>query len=209
MDIANGSEEARFALASHLDKGLVAGYPDKSKYVTQSHLQNHITRTTIKQCLPNAREELLDFILSSAVKIFAILVYRRCLPPNTSLESALQTCRDVHFDDTQLPLPESTEKCGCGKDQAFCQHEVAKSILPCDYVWRQFYNTQWTFLALELQEGEFDYDVHGCTILPIELRHGHGEGSFSNVKEGELNQDHARRSDGVSQIVCKTFTITD
>lgn len=207
MDATADAEEARQNLIDDLAEGLVAGYPDERYYVPRSCLQERVTRATIKRCLPDAEDELLDFVSSSALKIFAILLYSGCLPRRINLESALQTCKDRGLTDIELPLPRHTEQCTCIRDQALCRHRVARDILGERSIhgWQQFYTNQWQFLGLEFETGKFDYVLDEQLILPIELREGHGEGSFGEVKEGELNQDHARSSERVSQAVGGTL----
>jgi hypothetical protein len=197
------ADEARQILIDDLAEGLVAGYPERRSYVPRSCLQERVTRATIKRCLPEAEKELLNFVSSSAQKIFAILLYSGCLPRGVDLKAALQTCKDKRLTDAELPFPRKNERCICIEDQACCRHEVARDILKKwrTHSWEQFYTNQWQFLGLEFKSDIFDYVLHEQSILPIELRGGHGEGSFGDVREGELNQSHARRSERVSQEV--------
>jgi hypothetical protein len=200
------AEEAARELSNRLAECLVAGYPEKRSYVPRSSFEGLITRATIKRCLPGAHGELLDFIWSSAPKLFAILLYSDCLPRDLNLESALQTFRNGHVTDDHLPLPRHTEQCACSKPQASCQHKVARETLEkwSKRGWEHFYTDQWHFLAPEFETGDLDYVLDEQSILPIQLRDGHGEGSFGDVREGELNREHARDSERVSQVVSET-----
>jgi hypothetical protein len=197
------ADEARQILNYDLGDGLVTGYPEQRPYVPRSCLQERVTRATIERCIPDAEKELLDFVSSSAQKIFAILLYSGCLPREVDLKAALQTCRDRRLTDAELPFPRHNERCMCIEDRALCRHEVAKDTLREWKAsgWDKFYTNQWKFLGLEFETGIFDYVLHEQCILPIELRDGHGEGSFGDVREGELNQGHARKSERVSQEV--------
>jgi hypothetical protein len=208
---AADADEARQKLLDDLAEGLVTGYPEQRSYVPKSCLQERVTRATIKRCLPEAEEELLDFVLSSAQKIFAILLYSDCLPRGVDLEAVLQTCKDRHLTDAELPFPRKDERCDCIEDRALCRHKVARDILRewRAYGWEKFYNYQWQFLGHVFEDGVFDYVLHEKSILPIKLRDGYGEGSFGDVREGELNQSHARRSERVSREVGGTLNIAD
>jgi hypothetical protein len=194
------ADKAGCELSTWLAKHLVAGYPESRKYVPRSCFEKRITRATIERCLPDAQDELLDFIWDSAQKLFAILLYSDCLPRAINLESALQTFKDRDLTDKQLPLPKHMEQCTCMKDQAFCPHKIPReTLVEWDLRgWDHFYADQWKFLAPEFETGEFDYVLDEQSILPIKLRDGCGEGSFGEVREGELNRDHARESERVS-----------
>jgi hypothetical protein len=194
---------AREELCDNLAECLVAGYPEKRFYVPRNCFEKLITRATIKRCLPGAQDELLNFIWSSAPKLFAILLYSKCLPRDIDLVSALQTFRNGHVTDDHLPLPRHTEQCACLRNQAFCQHKVARKTLEkwSKRGWEHFYTDQWQFLAPEFETGDLDYVLDEQSILPIQLRDGHGAGSFGDVREGELNRDHARESERVSRAV--------
>jgi len=211
MDARADAEKAGRELRSYLAKQLVFGYPESRQYVPRSCFEKRITLATIKQCLPDARQELLDFIWNSAQKLFAILLYSKCLPGEIKLESALQTFKDRHLTDDQLPLPRYTEQCTCMHDQTlFCPHEVPReTLVEWDFCgWEHFYADQWKFLAPEFKIGEFDYVLDEQSVLPIKLRDGHGEGSFGDVREGELNPDHARVSERRGRprhVAIKTF----
>lgn len=206
MGAAGDPHEVKHTLKIDLAQGLTAGYPESRYYIPRSYFQERVTRATIQRCLPGIRDELLDFASRSAPKIFAILLYSSCLP---SLESALQKFKDRHFTDAELPLPRHTERCVCSENRAICRHDVARDVLNNLYGWEQFYTHQWIFLALEFETGVFDYVLDEQCILPIKLCDGHNEGSFGEVREGELNQDHARRSERVSQVVVGTSIIAD
>jgi hypothetical protein len=197
------ADKAGRELSKCLAKHLVAGYPEPRTYVPRSSFEKRITRATIKRCLPDAHDELLDFVWSSAQKLFAILLYSKCLPGDITLESALQTFKTRHLTDDQLPLPRYTEQCTCVQDQALCPHKIPRETLAeWDFCgWEHFYTDQWKFLAPEFETGKFDYVLDEHSILPIRLRDGCGEGSFGDVREGELNRDHARESERVSQAV--------
>jgi hypothetical protein len=205
------AEKAGSELSNCLAEHLVTGYPESRKYVPRSCFEKRITRATIRRCLPHAQDELLDFIWNSAQKLFAILLYSNCLPRDINLESALQTFKDRHLTDVQLPLPRHTEQCTCMQDQAFCPHKVPRETIVEWGLrgWEHFYADQWKFLVPEFETGEFDYVLDEQSILPIQLRDGHGEGSFGEVREGELNRDHARESERVSQGVGVTLMAAD
>jgi hypothetical protein len=205
------ADEARQNLKEDLAEGLAAGYPEQRSYVPRSCLQERVTRATIKRCLPGAKEELLNFVSNSAQQIFAILLYSGCLPGGVDLKAALQTCKDRRLTDAELPFPRKDERCDCIEDRAFCRHEVARDTLKewRVYGWEQFYNNQWQFLGHVFEDGVFDYVLHEKSILPIKLCDGHGEGSFGDVREGELNQSHARRFERVSREVGGTLNIAD
>jgi hypothetical protein len=192
--------KARNELIQGLAEGLVAGYPNNKEYVPRRCFQEQVTPATIRRCLPTASDELLDFVSSSATKIFAILVYGCFLPDGISLESALQTCRDGRLNDSKLPLPRYPEDCVCDGDGDFCRHAMVRYIKGKWKVhgWKQFYAHQWMFLAVEFEAGKFDYDLDEECILPIKLRRGHNAGAFGDVREGELNPDHAGESEQVS-----------
>jgi hypothetical protein len=206
-DAEKAGRELRNCLAKHL----VAGYPEPRTYVPRSCFEKRITRATIKRCLPNAQDELLNFIWNSAQKLFAILLYSKCLPGDINLESALQTFKDRDLTDKQLPLPKHTEQCTCMQGQAFCPHKIPReTLVEWDFCgWEHFYTDQWKFLAPDFETGEFDYVLDEQSILPIRLRDGCGEGSFGEVREGELNRDHARESERVSQAVSGTLIAAD
>lgn len=199
--------QARHELCDSLAACLVAGYPEESFYVPRSCLEERITRATIRRCLPDAPDELRDFIWSRAPKLFAILLYSNY----NNLESALQTFKDRRLTDRKLPFPRRTERCACTENQAFCRHKVARETLGKWSIraWDVFYTSQWQFLALEFETGKFDYVLDEQSILPIQLLAGHGEGSFGEVREGELNEDHARDSARVSQAVGGIWTAAD
>lgn len=92
----------------------------------------------------------------------------------------------------------------------YCWLETESSCLDLgDSGWEHFYTDQWKFLAPEFETGKFDYVLDEQSILPIQLRDGHGEGSFGDVREGELNLDHARESERVSQAVGMTLIAAD
>jgi hypothetical protein len=200
MDVTADAKEARDDLLEKLTEGLLCGYPESRYYVPRSCLQEQVTQATIKRCLPDAQDELLDFTLSSARKIFAILLYAPCLPRKIKLESVLQTCKDRRITDEILPLREQTEQCTCTEDRVFCRHAVARDTLKgwSKDGWVQFYSNQWKFLALEFEANKFDYVLDEQSILPIKLCDGYSEGSFGEVRAGELNQDHIRSSERVS-----------
>jgi hypothetical protein len=193
------ASKARDELCECLAACLVAGYPEESFYVPRSCLEERITRATIKRCLPDAQDELLDFIWSRAPKLFAILLNSNY----NNLQSALQTFKDRRLTDKKLPFPRRTERCACTESQASCRHKVAWATLGkwSLRAWDHFYTFQWQFIALEFETDKFDYVLDEQSILPIQLLAGHGEGSFGEVREGELNGDHARESARVSQTV--------
>jgi hypothetical protein len=189
--------QAREDLCDRLAACLVAGYPEKRVYAPRSCLEEQITRATIKRCLPDAQDELLDFIWSRAPKLFAILLYSNY----NNLESALQTFKDRRLTDKKLPFPSRMEQCTCTETQPSCRHKVARETLGKWSIraWDHLYTFQWRFLALEFETDKFDYVLDEQSILPIRLLAGHGQGSFGEVREGELNGDHARESARVSQ----------
>ena len=203
IDAAQAKEELCGCLAA----SLVAGYPEKQFYIPRSCLEERITRATIKRCLPDARDELLDFIWNRASKLFAILLYSNY----HNLESALQTFKDRRITDSELPFPRRTEQCTCTESQALCRHKVVRETLEkwSAHRWDHFFTIQWQFLALEFETDKFDYILDEQIILPIQLRVGHGEGSFGEVREGELNEDHARGSERVSQAVGEILIAAD
>jgi hypothetical protein len=196
------ARKAKSRLKQGLARGLVIGYPNNKKYVPRSCFQGLVTQATIKRCLPGAQDELLDFVWSSATRLFAILVYGSFLE-EISLESALQTCRDGHLTDSKLPLPQDHEQCICDGDRNLCRHAMVRCIKGKwgDYSWVEFWDHQWKFLALELKAGDFEYSLDEQCILPIKLLGGHNKGAFGDVREGKLNTDHAIGFAQVSQVV--------
>ena len=211
MGARTDAEKARRELRNRLAKGLVAGYPEGREYVPRSCFEELVTQATIKLCLPDAQDELLEFIWSSAQKLFTIIVYSHCLPENITLESALHTFKNRHLTDDQLPLPKYTEQCTCVQSQVFCPHKIPReTLVEWDLLgWEHFYVDQWKFLAPEFGTGELDYVLDEQSVLPIKLRDGHGEESFGDVREGELNPDHASESDRVSQAAYVSSTAAD
>jgi hypothetical protein len=203
--------KARNKLKQGLARGLVAGYPNKKEYVPRGCFQQQVTRATIGRCLPEARKELLDFVSTSATKIFAILLYGCFLPDGISLECALQTCKDGRLTDSKLPLPRHPEDCVCDGDRGFCRHAMVRYIQGEweVYGWKQFYSHQWMFLAVEFEAGKFDYDLDEECILPIKLREGHSAGAFGDVREGELNPDHVGESRPVSRAIFEILIAAD
>lgn len=203
MGTTTGADEAIEALQNDLETGLATGYPEKREYVPRSCLQKHVTRATIRQCLPDARDDLIEFIYRKASRIFAILLYSCCLPGRISLGFALQTCKDRSLTDAELPFPRRNESCSCSEQRTNCRHPVARDVLGkwTFHCWERFCNTQWMFLGLEFQSDVFEYNLDERRILPIKLLDGHNEGFFGEVREGLLNEDHAKDSERVSVSV--------
>lgn len=188
------AEKAMQSLKEDLAESLVLGYPGERYYIPRSCLERLVGRPTIKLCLPEASDELLDFIASNALKIFAILVYSCCLPTGVDLKSTLQTFKDMHFVDAKLPFSRRNEQCNCHEDEVSCRHKMTSSILGKlgTHCWDLFYTNQWKFLGLEFEADVFDYTLDEQCILPIQVDEGYNEGFFDEVKEGELNQDNVR-----------------
>jgi len=186
------ADDARQDLADGLAKDLIAGYPEGKSYIPRDRFEARIDRDAIRQCLPDVPESLLNFVSNSAPRIFAILLYSGCIPVKIGLQAALQACKDSELTDAKLPFPRQTEKCDCYEDAAVCRHRVAGNVLKKwrESGWQKFYTTQWQFLALEFKAGDFDYVLDEQSILPIARLEGHGEGSFGDVVEGELNKHH-------------------
>jgi len=126
-------------------------------------------------------EELADFILEKAKKVFAITINIGF--EDSKLYRVMQAFKKQNFhDDNGLPIKPVDD-----------QNHILSSI--CRRLWNRskihfFHRQQWEFMAPIFSTSQSNQDFNPDSILPIIYKEASREGAFSNVYKVSVHPSH-------------------
>jgi hypothetical protein len=124
-------------------------------------------------------ESLLNFILQSAKRVFAIIL--TCHFRGSDLRRMMETFRRKHFDDKDLPVTsDALSELDCFNKRPWSAMER-----------RLFFREQWAFLAPVFSSDNFKTDLEPDHILPfILVDQDIKSGGFSQVFHATIHPSH-------------------
>lgn len=138
---------------------------DRHDFLPHDRIDKLITRTSIANALDldltrtlaSRDERILNFILQSAKRVFAIIL--TCHFRGSDLRRVMETFRRKHFDDDALPVTsDALSELGCFNKRPWSAMER-----------RLFFREQWAFLASVFSSDNFRMDLEPDHILPFIL----------------------------------------
>jgi hypothetical protein len=173
-------------------------------------LNKHITMESIKKTMPLAPNELLDFVLTSARKVFVIMLL--VIGPNgpsgdfTSIMGSFK--RHGAFDKSILPIDPMDEDCHFGTKTVICTAKCQElHVDKCYHIrllnvlhhrpWSKsmrkgFYEEQWKVLMPKFGNSKFIREFGAREIPPITEKEPQvrGDGYFSLVHQAKILASH-------------------
>ena len=129
----------------------------------------------------NKDQDLVDFILKVAIKLFAIALVSQVR--GSKLRTAMEDFKATNYGDKDLPVTMDPTQ----KPSAF------RSKLWKKLVYRNFLENQWIFIAPVFQEGRFKLDLAPEHIFPfIWVDNETKNGTFSEVFQVKIHELHQR-----------------
>ncbi|KPM37809.1 hypothetical protein AK830_g8766 [Neonectria ditissima] len=162
-------------LATDIEKAFDVA-SDEESFLPCDKFEEFVTESVVKETLETASLEdvqsLLQFVLSSAKKIFLTLVM--LTSKNEEKISMLREFRHRGVDDASLPIGFKNEEGGRGwYGYSLDEPSDPKRQFSCpvDKIWgrtdrKNFASYQWCFIAPIFNEGQFRFRFHGRTVLP-------------------------------------------
>ena len=206
----HAEEELNTVLREHSVKSQFGKRSDH--FLPRGELDRLITRESIVAELEIEEgeaeaENLIEFILQKAKRLFAIIVYIR-LP---KLGDAMLLFQKNKYDDERLPIEEWTKEAFEANLLENTEHPfiVMQGIVKRkkDCIWSKgyiydFQKRQWEFLAPMISTEETN-DCHNTNvILPFTTQHSNlAEGSFGVVSKYEIHRDHIFIGEGNAAVV--------
>lgn len=162
------------------------------KFLPAHQVRVFVTTATLRSVLPNASQEVIDFVRDRAPKLFLTLV----LQPDAddALESLMKACWEHKFTDELLPVDHTKLNC-TGGEHAKCgeTHAEAFNIFHNE-VWNYIHNfefEQGIFLSPVFTRDKFVYKLGAQCVLPItRMSKVTAGGHFSTVFEAWVHPDH-------------------
>ncbi|KAF2627583.1 HET-domain-containing protein [Macroventuria anomochaeta] len=190
-------------------------------FLPRGELDRLITRDSIlaeleiKEENADEAEDLIDFILQKARRLFAIVVYIR-LP---RVEDAMLLFQANDFHDARLPIEEWTRDVFEAKLRENIEHPfiVMQGVLRRrrDYIWSRSYiydfqKRQWEFLAPIISTEETNDCHNSNAILPFITQYTNlAEGSFGVVSKYAIHPDHIYIGKGCAAVSSNIFAIKE
>ena len=146
---------------------------DRHDFLPHDRIDKLITRASVAHALnlnlASRDERLLNFILQSAKRVFAIIL--TCHFRGSDLRRMMETFRRKHFDDKDLPVTsDALLELDCFNKRPWSAMER-----------RLFFREQWAFLAPVFASDNFKMDLEPDHILPFIL-------VGQDTKSGNFNQ---------------------
>ncbi|KAI1357894.1 hypothetical protein F5Y08DRAFT_346272 [Xylaria arbuscula] len=161
---------------------------------TQSY-ESLLTRANIRNDLPGASDDLIDFIDKRAKRTFAtVLLTLAGFHTNTGMTSIMNSFQQHGFDDNCLPIDEGLNSnlenhlkgCQANPLSVFRDDRLRRTIYT-------FYTNQWAFLAPKFPLEKNSRTLHRNCILPFTEFGGESkEGTFGEVFPAKLRVDHQK-----------------
>lgn len=168
----------------------------KCHYLPEKRLLEMVTRERIKSILPDAIDDLVDFILEDGLRLFVVAV--NSLSIASHIMEAMRVFQTHGLHDEDLPIEEIDTVCkaiptseGPSSDTADCSHDNKMDAFH-HYPWtwknrRSFCTEQWGVLVPRLTMNQFE-KFETNRILPITQKNARsvGGGHFSQVFKAKL-----------------------
>lgn len=168
---------------------VVSKFPPDShqrEFSPEGTLRRIITINSVWEELANTEEELVDFVLQDAQKVFAIAVFSAIR--GDELKETLRKLKEHNVKDQNLPIRSSrAEQHPCFRD-LFSQYEFLKN--------------QWSFLAPTFGDIDIVLDLEAVFPFTEVERQTSTEGAFGTVYEVTLHESHCGRNNDLSQVRC-------
>ncbi|KAF5597857.1 serine threonine kinase [Fusarium pseudocircinatum] len=171
----------------------------EKEYLPRGVLKKLITRETVYKEMnveKTQRNELLvDFIVNSANKIFALTC---SIINGKNLYKAMKAFHAKGFDDESLPVERKKSINAEGYKSAVVdpRHDVFSSDAFKPKLWTSlrlsdFYNKQWRFLAPAFDDKKLIYELDERLILPFKLVKSEAkQGTFGEIFQVEIHREH-------------------
>lgn len=190
---------------SHLER---SKFGEKQEFLPEGYLDRLFTRQALKDDLfvdkvsfDAEDEKLIDFITRSAKKVFAT-AYCVLGSGGSALLPTMMYFQSIGFSDKALPI-ENLQTVGRTRD---AQREVPFPFnrnrnITLRRTWapmriRNFYQSQWMFLAPVFSRGHFHHILSPDVVLPfIWVNNVTKGGRFSKVYEVEIHECHQQLLD--------------
>ncbi|KAF2011920.1 hypothetical protein BU24DRAFT_266342 [Aaosphaeria arxii CBS 175.79] len=203
------------------------------QFMPEGKVENYITRDTVlaaldltdprkKERKEKKNEELVQFVLTKAMKIFAILVYTRLDRSASHLRKAMEFFKKKNWGDKNLPfryrdgelVPKNAEKDKC---EIWQQISSAGSVLAEEKgktqsgTWRwDFCESQWMFLAPVFSTEEANHDLEEELILPFIKKHTDlHQGSFGLVSCYNIHENHLHDPSNPQSVGSRTIAVKE
>ena len=156
---------------------------DRHDFLPHDRIDKLITRASVAHALnlnlASRDERLLNFILQSAKRVFAIIL--TCHFRGSDLRRMMETFRRKHFDDKDLPVTsDALLELDCFNKRPWSAMER-----------RLFFREQWAFLAPIFSSDNFKTDLEPDHILPfILVDQDIKSGGFSQVFHATIHPSH-------------------
>jgi hypothetical protein len=180
-------------------------------------LNKHITMENIKKTMPLAPNELLNFVLTYARKVFVIilLVIGPNGPPGDFTSIMTSFKRHGAFDESILPIDPMDEDCHFGAKTVKCTAKCQElHVDKCYHIrllnvfhhrpWskstrKEFYEEQWKVLMPKFRNDKFIREFGAREIPPITDKEPQvrGDGYFSLVHQAKILASHQEALQGV------------
>jgi ElaB/YqjD/DUF883 family membrane-anchored ribosome-binding protein len=167
---------------------------DLQKFMPASKLSELLCAKTVtaalkEKALGNSKtavKNLTSYVRTDALKTFAILA-------SIGMVKHINQFYDAGFNDTMLPLSREQSKLST-HTKSLC-HIVDKAFASWETSWKQqFCTNQWPYLAPVFRQGQFRYEIHRLSPMPILGKNsdvGHST-HFSEVEQWLLHKDHLK-----------------
>jgi hypothetical protein len=180
--------------------------------VTTDVVKDQIGLKVLAEIPEEDQEEVLDFVMSEAKKVFVITVCANI--EGEDLLYAMQLFKDEDINDKSLPIirddevrrrarenktfafPASTDSIALGSEDTLRQESELTRIDPEEHVWTSgrrmdFYQKQWRFLAPVFRTSDDGSNLNRKQILPfIFMDDGHVSGGFGQVFQVAIHPQH-------------------
>jgi hypothetical protein len=160
---------------------------DRHDFLPHDRIDKLITRASVAHALnldltrnlASRDESLLNFILQSAKRLFAIIL--TCHFRGTDLRRVMTMFRRKHFQDNALPVTNDVlAELDCFNKKPWNAMER-----------RLFFIEQWAFLAPVFSSDNFKMDLEPDHILPfILVDQGNKSGSFNQIFRATIHPAH-------------------
>lgn len=186
-DSSLGSELEDEFLGVEIVKEFERSSFDRHDFLPHDRIDKLITRPSVAHALDldltrdlkPKDESLLNFILQSAKRVFAIIL--TCHFRGSDLRRMMETFRRKHFDDKDLPVTsDALSELDCFNKRPWSAMER-----------RLFFREQWAFLAPVFSSDNFKTDLEPDHILPfILVDQDIKSGGFSQVFHATIHPSH-------------------
>ncbi|KPM36558.1 hypothetical protein AK830_g10019 [Neonectria ditissima] len=173
-------------------------YGSPKQFLPESSISQLVTEKNVKELIPKASPELIQFVCREARRVFLTLAFCWCGDFMDPLLDITEEFQDCGLSDEWFPIENITitEKCEMMVEECEdvqCRHHPS---LDAFHDWNsfyvsRFYNDQWQFASPVFTENQPKQILHARSILPITWVNREGKGGhFSEVSEAKLRFDH-------------------